>query len=255
MHAIKPDWLGSFPGDGLREDQLDAMLAFSLQPGDIEAARSLHETKWWDYRFIHPGFCFFLFAHEYGKAVTRWRSMFGVNPDVVLTATDNPIFRNETRRHGRNIVQTGKKLLSPPAYRTSMWRAMCFADAYGVPYSRWIGLAFEFAFEFKWERMPQPSGLYGDSMAKWVIERWEREKADILHLPNDPRYLPENDQGHRWQKAQQDWLVDLIRRRPLPHIPLAQYMCREDRIDVDLALNALGRDTVERALASASATS
>lgn len=250
MLTIKPDWLGPFPGDGLREDQLDAILAFSLQPADLETARSLHETKWWDYRFTHPGFCFFLFAHEYGKAVTRWRSMFGVSPDLTLYANENPVFRNEIKRIGRSTVQTGRKLLSPPGYRTSMWRAMCFADAYGIPYNRWIGLAFEYAFEFKWERMPQPSGLYGDGMVKWIIERWEKERDDILHLPNDPRYLPVNDEGHRWQTAQQEWLLELIRKRPLPHIPLAQYLFREGRLTVDLATTRLGPDVVRRAAAS-----
>lgn len=243
----KPVWLGSFRGDDLSEEQLDAIIAFGVQATDIEAARALHETKWWDYRYIHPGFGFFLFAHEYGHVVERWRTKFGVHYKAVLSASDHPIWRTTRKSKGNITVTTGERTLTPPGYRTSMWRAMCFADAYGVPYDRWIALAFEYAFECKWERLPQPSGLYSEGMVKFILDRWEREQSDILKLPNDPRYLPVNDQGHRWQKAQQEWLVELIRNRPLPHIPLAQYLFREARISEDLAIRRLGSDVVDKA--------
>lgn len=244
----KHEWLGAFRGSELTEIQLDAILAFALQASDLETARGLFETKWWDYRFVHPGYGFFLFAHEYGQAVSRWRSRFGISPHMELRANDHPIWRQEKDRRGPSAVI--RHVLSPASYRTSMWRAMCHADAYGVPYDRWVSLAFEFAFECKWERMPQPSGLYGTGMVEFILQRWRDETANILRLPADPRYLPAGP-DHRWKDPQFDWLMRNIAARPLPHIPLAQYLFREKRIPEHLALSHFGRDVVERARTSA----
>lgn len=239
--------LGTFRGSELSEVELDAILAFAFSKDDIEAGRAFFETKWWDYRFIHPGYCFFLYAHEYGEAVTRWRSMFGVSPYAVMSATDHPIFRRERSRKGNTTTFTGKHILAPASYRTGLWRGMTFADAYGVPYDRWVELAFQWAFESKWERIPQPTALYTTGAAEFILDRWEEEKKDLLRLPADPIYLVENDQGHRWQRAEHEWLLGLIKARPQPAHALAQYGFKENRVPLDLAEARLGRPTVERA--------
>lgn len=248
MLTDTPEWLGDFPANNFSSETLDALMAFGVSHRDIEDARALFATKWWDYRFAHPGHCFFLFAHHYSEVTTRYRSLFGIYPTANLSANHCPMFR-DVKVGGKGNVSRTQKDLTPKAWRTAIWRGMCIADSHGVPYDRWISLAFEYAFNDKWEKMPHPSALYADRLATYVLEKWREEEVNIMRLPNDPRYLVKNYGGHPWQDAQEAWLLDLIGARPLPHIPLAQYLYREGRIREDVALRKLGMECVQRARA------
>lgn len=238
---------------------MDAILSWALPHADLETARSLFATKWWDYRFIHPGYGFFLFADIYAKEVENWRSRFGVNPYATVPQANGPIFREETGRK-RKLARTTVKptepeekrlILAPPAQRTAMWRAMSIADAHGIPYDRFVALGMAHAFDSQWGRLPLPHHLYSTTMVQGILARWEAEQADLIRLPTDPLFSAPAYQGHPWQTAQQRWLMDLIAARPNPVIPLAQYLARERRLVPSLAVQRFGvsvvRDAIERA--------
>lgn len=241
-----PEHLGGFLGDHYTAEELDALIALAVQTPDIEASRSLFESKWWDYRYVHPGYCFFLYAAEYTRAYERWRSLFGVNIHVAGRSCGHPIFRPEKTGKGAVTAVVGEEL-TKQALRTAFWRGMCFADAHGVPYDRWIELAFQTAFEEQWGRIPLPTSLYSDRISQKILARWEDERKTILHLPKDPLFLEANYQGHRWQDDHQEWLIRLIAARPLPHVPLAQFAFREGRLNEERCVERLGYDVVHRA--------
>lgn len=224
-------------------EQYDAVLAYSIKKSDIEDARSLFATKWWDYRFEHPGKCFYEFAYLYGQAAERWRTMFGVNPYVKMRHSQNPIFLIEKDDLGKAKVYE-----TPQTYRTGLWRSMCSADALGVPYDRWVEWAFAHAFASQWARFPHPVSFSSDRIVTHEAERWELEKRDLLATPKDPRYLIENYEGHPWQDEFQDWLLGYIAARPAPHIPLAYYLSEEPLILLDRATKRLGEHTVSQAI-------
>jgi hypothetical protein len=253
------DFLGKFRCNDLTPVQYDGLLAFSFNRADIETARSLMSTKWWDYRFIHPGQAFFLYAHHYALNIEKWRSMFGVSDFAAKKLTDHPIWRTEKiatvkrSRLLRDLRQarsepTTHLVLSAPIHRTSLWRGMCFADQYGVPYEKWISWAFELAFECKWTRLPSPSALYTDAVVKHVTEKWRVEQENLMALPKDPRYLAENFESDPTQIAFQKWLLNLIAQRPNPVIALVNFLDNEPLIDIDIADSILGGGVLQDAL-------
>lgn len=126
---------------------------------------------------------------------------------------------------------------------------MCVADAHGIPYDRYLSLAFEYAFDAKWEYLPQPSMLYADRMVAWVVERWDAEKRELLRLACDPLYDAASYQGHPFQTDYQSWAMRLISARPIPSLPLAQYLVRERRLVPKMAIEHFGPDTVRQAIA------
>lgn len=251
-----PAFLGEFRGSGNTPAQLDALLAFALSKRDLEDSRSLFSSKWWDYRFVHPGHGFFLFADLFARAVGQWRTMFGVNPYAQLKVTDHPLWRTPTRSEAatrtgdwrKDVQVDAEPTLTPQAFRTGLWRAMCHADAHGVPYDRFISHAFQHAFDCQWQRMPMPTSLYSDGMVKAILARWEEERDQILVLPKDPIYHADNYQGHAWQDGFQDWLCELIARRPVPVIPLTQYVGRERLILPQRAAQRFGLTLVSDAI-------
>lgn len=242
--------LPPFLGDTLEDELVDAQLAFAIPKSDLETARSLFASKWWDYRFVHPGRCYFLFADLYGKELEAWRDRYGVRLYVRLNGAGHPIYRDVMKGN----VCTGEKALRPQAFVTGLWRAMCFCDAHGIPYDRYLKLCFEYGFEHQWQRMPNPVHLYGDRMVAWVLERWKREEADLLRLPTDPRFMADGYVGHPWQDDFQEWLLTAIAKRPIPRLPLEQYMIRERYIVPRLAAKHFGLDTVRSIVLRAQAT-
>lgn len=250
----KDEHLGAYLGDDQPDDWLDAQLAYAIAKGDLEDARSLFATKWWDYRYVHPGKCYFLFADLYGKAIEKWRTMFGYGHGWQLTAVGHPIYRTEYDRKG-NVQINPHKVMRPKATRTGLWRAMCFADHHGVPYDRYITLCFEFCFEHQWTRMPQPAALYGNQMTEWVLERWHKERSDLLRLPTDPRFMADGYTGQPWQNDFQVELLGLIQKRPVPRIPLEHYLTRERYLVPVLAAHHFGVETVRAAVLNARAKS
>lgn len=251
MTNIAEPHLGDYYLDDMSDRQLDGLLAFALNKSDLETARSLFSSKWWDYRFVHPGRCYMLFAHLYGEAVEQWRTMFGVNVYAKLKSVGHPIWRTEYEKRG-NVESRAKPVLRPQAFRTGIWRAMCFADAHGIPYDRFIQLCFEFAFENQWQHLPLPTALYGTWMISAVLERWEEEKRNLIRLPKDPRFMASGYTGHPYQDEFQEWLLNLIAARPNPNLPLVQYLARERYLLLSKAVEKFGKERVKEAVLRAS---
>lgn len=254
--------LGSFHGDHYNEVSLDTLLSFAIPHSDLEVARSLFSSKWWDYRFVHPGYAFFAFADAYTRAVEDWRSKFGIHPYAKMAISKGVLFRVEStkktkiartkvRSAGDDKTPESVMTLAPATFRTGLWRAMCSADAHGVPYDRFNQLAMQIAFDRQYNRMPLPTNLYTVSMVQEIVERWRKEEAELLRLPDDPLFFAAAYCGDPWQRAQQDWLIGKIAARSNPVSALAQYLALERRIVPALAVERFGapmvRDAIERA--------
>lgn len=254
------DHLGPFQGDHYDDVALDAMLAFAIPHSDLETARSLYSSKWWDYRYAHPGHCFFYFASLYGEAVESWRSKFGIHPYARMSIQKGVLFRYEPPAR-KKLARTSAKreegedaghlTLAPPAFRTGLWRAMCSADAHGIPYDRFISLAMQIAFDWQFSRLPLPTAFYTTKMITEIVARWQREEVQMMHLPKDPRFFAASYEGHEWQKDQQEWLMSRIAATANPVTGIAQYLARERRLVPALAVQRFGaplvRDAIERA--------
>ena len=230
---------------------LDGLLAHSIRHTDIDDARALFSTKWWDYKFVHVGHSFFHFAHLYAEAVQKWRTMFGVSHFANLKADGNPLIVTRWEKNPDPSKHRKVKTmdLHSPAYRTGMWRAMCYADAHGVAYGRFIDIAFQAAFDMQWQRYPQPAMLGSIRLLEIILKTWEDEKRELMNTPVDPAYRIENYVGNHWQDEFQAWLLGFIAQRSHPDIALAHYLDKEPLILEEKAAVVLGVDVVRRAIA------
>ena len=233
--------LPEFYGNIYNSAYMDALLALGFAKRDLEESRSLFASKWWDYRFLHLGHSIHLFAHYYIDACDRYRSLFGVDLKKPLHHLSKPIYRTNFQ---------GKSKLIAASSRTAWIRSVMFADSYGIPYDKWIEYAFAYALDNKWQHMPHPINLYTDRLALHIHHRWEEEKANLLHLPTDPRYLAENYVGHKWQNEFQDWLLDTISKRPNPVIALKHFIYKEPFAVESLARERLGDMIVDAAISN-----
>jgi hypothetical protein len=238
--------LGKFKDCALTAQMADAILAYCVRPDDIAASRAFFATKWWDYRFVHPGFCYLYFADVYGRAIDRWRSKWGLSPDAVLKLGSGPVHYQHMARYSATC-SVAITLPNDKAYRTGLWRSMCIADAHGIPYDFWIEHAFIHFFEQRKHRLPTPSVLASNDASFAVIEKWrERERALLFEI-YDPAYRVLQHPHHPWQDGLQDWLLDLIAHRPNPMRPLGHYLAKDPLISIHKAIAKFGEDFVRDA--------
>ena len=110
---------------------------------DLELERKLHQSKWFDYRFVSPMDATHQFRAAYSETYQR--------------------------KYARNIstedAKTRTGVRAGPAFQTkteltSFWRARQTADLYGLPYKVFIEVAFDQLLGGGWQRMPHPNQLY-----------------------------------------------------------------------------------------------
>lgn len=100
--------------------------ASSITRTDLALERELHQTKWFDYRFISPMEA----THQFRVAYSEiYRRMYARN-----ISTEDAMTRSGVR--------------AGPAFQcrtelTSFWRARQTADSYGLPYIIFIDVAME----------------------------------------------------------------------------------------------------------------
>lgn len=202
-------YLGAFQGSQAPNDLMDGLLAYSVSGPDIDVARALVPTKWWDYRFVHPGHCLFYFSELYAEHCRDWASRFGTASGRRFDSY-HPIWTLRTKK-GDSF-----RSLRPKQARTSIWRAMCCADAHGIPYKRFLTSAFESCMERGWDRLPTPAELYTLPIVRKAVEDFDRESKELLHLPADPRFHAAQYDGHPFQDECQQWMLKLVQGRALP---------------------------------------
>ncbi|UDF05081.1 hypothetical protein [Asticcacaulis sp. AND118] len=234
--------LPHFDGIDMPRDRLDGLVAFAFGQKDLEDARSLFASKWYDYRFLHLGHSVYLFCHYYGEAIERWRSKFGVSPYFKLDHIRHPIWR--CKRNQGKVEYS----LTPDRTRTAWLRAVMFADHYGIPYDKWVEWSFQYAFQCNWQRMPLPGHLYGDKLVMFIKAKWEADQQSLMTVPLDPRYLAVNYAGHAYQDDCQNWLMSIIAGRPRPEIPLRNFLRHEPLISEAKARAKFGDYIVDMAL-------
>lgn len=234
--------LPSFYGNEMSIENLDGIMAFAFSKKDLEEARSLYASKWFDYRFIHPGHSLYLYCHFYGEAIERWRSKFGVSPYYRLDHLKNPVWRL------KSVNGKQEYILSTTGTRTSWLRGVMFADHYGIPYNKWIDWCFQYAFDCNWQKMPLPGHLYGDKVVMYILARWREDRDAMVTVPADPRFLAANYVGHPWQDQCQDWLLETIATRTRPEYALRNFLYNEPLLTEERARAKLGDDIVQKAL-------
>jgi len=206
----------------------------SVSRKELGLERQLHQSKWFDYRFISPMEATSQFRDEYIKMHQRYYA-------------HNISTEGSEKRIGVRVgpaFQTRTEL-------TSFWRARQKADLYGFPYNVFIELAFETLTRGGWTRLPHINQLYAErnfrrictaAAAYWEELQQARLDKSFSHLPE---YRLESYHEFSAQKAHRAWVLESLKKRGAHAIGRAYFLHRV--ISPELALAEFGEKLFSRA--------
>jgi hypothetical protein len=176
--------------------------AKSMSRKDLESERKLHQSKWFDYRFISPM-----------EATHQFRVVFS---------------EIHQRKYAQNIetekAKTRIGVRGGPAFQrktelTSFWRARQTADTYGLPYKVFIEVAFEHCIRGGWKRLPHINQLYGKASIKNILIAAAKYWEEFQHSTFDrsfshlPEYRTESFHNFSAQLAHRAWIIELLKTK------------------------------------------
>lgn len=151
---------------------MDEWVAKNIGLSRCKGEADLFETKWFDYRDMHPLQATAVFTEEYKRQYAN----------IMLT-------------HGREDFQsapfnTGLKRVpfhdQSTANKTSLWKARQFADRYCVNYGYFIGTILSIAASRLWDKLPACLGKEGidpgDASVEEIIKAYFRAKPYTRQL-------------------------------------------------------------------------
>lgn len=189
-HAPDPVWLSG-----------RASRFISTQLLSEEAA--LFETKWFDYRYLHPMQATELFLDMYRNV---YRQAWGMRFDI----------STRELKHG---VAKGFLFDLKPTQITTLWQARQKADQMGLPYFLFCFYTiYHLLLKGMYKRMPQPNQLIKSGALKAAKKKW----ADFLSggrvfVSRVPQYRVENFRGDAPQNAHHEWIKQQVKNQPNPH--------------------------------------
>lgn len=153
--------------------QWDAMTLETV-PRDLWADEAaLYQTKFWDYRLIHPSHATALFAQAYGVAYSRFQAR-----RTGLAATN---FTPLNSREWNPFEEA-------PARVRAFWKARQFCDELGMPYDDYCACYMSVADEY-YENPPRPQEMYRVDTAGVVVEWWEERRASgVITYPRNEHF-------------------------------------------------------------------
>lgn len=182
---------------------------------------SLYQTKWWDYRPLHPLAATYRFTLAYHDAYVR---AYAKRKDVNAAKFVNPLKENNFLRGSTQAV-------------TGFWRARQFADRLGTPYDFYCTRAMEYAAVCDWPYLPQPHILYSSksknqhgSMLEFIVEKWDKAQESRIFTAESDFYRVENFIGNIHQIEHQRHLVRCLEKYRGNKVHLADLWVNEQKI-------------------------
>lgn len=198
------------PGLSWSQFECDA-LALKFVPIKLLAEEAeLNDTKFWDYRFLHPSQATQLYAEAYGAALKR----------AVSRRTD--IWA------GLNMRGLKKPIIFelPQGAITGLWKGRQMADRIGCPYDFYCEQAMQFADKARMHYLPQTTGMYArtvpehlqgmPSMVDHIVTRWVNRIAHSSFYATHDAYLAENFRDGPEQIRYLNFLFDKIKNSNMP---------------------------------------
>lgn len=206
------------PGSEWSNLECDA-LALRFIPIKLLAEEAeLNNTKFWDYRFMHPTQATQLYAQCYAAALKR----------AVSRRTDLWIGLNMKGLKKACIFELDARSI------TGFWKGRQMADRIGCPYDFYCEHAMLFADKARMHFLPSSSQMYTrtvperleglPSLVEYVVERWVARIAHSTFYATHEAYNSDNFCEGPEQIDYLNFLFSKIRRSNMPEGVLATIM-------------------------------
>jgi hypothetical protein len=219
------DCFGSFPGRELDRDALEMLLWTRWPDKERKREPKLFQTKWWDYRLLHPAASTYLFAHLYTEETRRVIREHINDAAAVITASGSV--------RDWYPIKAGD-IFEPPASerQADYWkrkiggliRSRQAADEDGIPYPLYIREALKHFYFGKGSyvlgrtqaKIVEINLLAGDEVRGVIATRWLEEVQIKVQTAAHPRYLRVHDTTHLDHTAYRAWLHQQLGLRSAP---------------------------------------
>lgn len=225
---------GTFFGQTLTHEECEVLAIARIDRKLLAAEPALYESKWFDYRPLHPVMATYLCVHYYNRA-------FG---DFVGKYFD----------HGRRFMVgfKGKDFMNTREFK-SFWRLRQKADELGIRYDFFMREAMNFCAAHGWRQPPRPQMIStNNDMLVEITNKWAMECRAKIQFAVSPRFQVEHFVGGRDQLAYEDYLIGEIMKRPHPKYALHAALYIYGHLRIEAALAKLPDSAIEGALIEAS---
>jgi hypothetical protein len=193
---------------------------------------ALMQSKWFDYRRLHPVMATQLFVKAYNRA---YGNFLATTTDVGLKYL--PAFK------GRDLLADKHR------ERKTVWKLRQLADEHGVPYDVFMNAAMRFYQREGWMHVPRPSHILSNELALLhVLDTWQNTKRDMPVWASLSFYTVDEWTGHPDQLAYEEHLLQFIRARAVKSYIVHQAVYLRRALRFERALQECDLGTLETAL-------
>lgn len=221
---------GDYFGHELTALECERLALERIDGKHLAKETKLFESKWFDYRRMHPTQATYLFAFFFDaahKALIRERVDFRIE--------------NWTSFKGKDFLK-----IKPTEYH-GFWKARQKADELGLPYDFYCNAAIRWADKSLWRRLPRPTQVYSEKIIESITSQWRVLCEAKIPLPLDGYYSAAAYRGEDEQQRFQRWLCERIDARPNSEMALASHLQLEPWLVREIAEDFFGSAMVARA--------
>jgi len=190
--------MAQHPGENLSIEQLE-LRALKLDPCHRDGEAALMNSRWFDYRRMHPTMATYFFAECYRLETRRF-----------YAAMVDERSAEECRAFTPDDIFFSRDL-------TAMWLARRFADGLGLPYPFVLRFARERFFSRTQHNFPRPNQLYGEELEQDLKNAWAGQLARQMTFATDPYFKAQAFKGDKLQVEHVKYVIKQIKARQAPH--------------------------------------
>jgi len=196
--------VGDFYGKDLTDAECEAMFIERFGAGErafkkhFKKELQLFQSKWFDYRVLHPIVATYLYAAEFRRAYKKYYSM--------------------TIDHEKSQYMMGFRGEDAWEAKSSggFIKGRQQADLLGIPYWFYIEKAYEWLYIKKWKHLPRQTHLYAEDVIEHISAQWETRVRETLVIAELDFFKDRQNSERPEFVAHQEWLKERISLSTVP---------------------------------------
>jgi hypothetical protein len=223
--------LPDFYGSGLDLESAEILTVARIDRTLLAEEPALMQSKWFDYRQLHPAVATHLLVHHYNLA-------YG---DFIGRALDHKLRFTKAIKGGDFFEHHERK---------SFWKLRQLIDRLGMRYEFFLREAMSYLIEQGWGKgvphPPRPAHLTADNdLIVAVCNAWTLEGREKIQWAASSRFRVEQWCAAPDQQAYQAHLIESIRRRPVRRFALSAALHTVGHLRLEAALEHFADDLDE----------
>lgn len=167
--------------------ELDLIALERIEPEVLKREAALYQTKWWDYRFLHPTEATYAFAQSYERA---YRRLYAKRYDK-FEAETVAVFNNADALKDTKTTVVG------------LWMARQKADELGIRYDSWCFPALDYS-ERVFDKLARTPELVLPNVVEHIEHQWLVRNIAGLVQPEAIQYRNEAWAEHPYVREWRD---------------------------------------------------